>query len=351
MRSEGMRRMEKKKKVLAFGEIMLRLKTPEHLRIVQADEFEASYGGAEANVSASLAMFEDPVHFVTKLPDNPVGMAALGELRRFGVDTSRVVRGGKRLGIYYFEKGSDIRPTNVVYDREYSAFSMAEAREFDWETLLADVDVFYFSGVTPAVSESVHQAVKNALKVCTERGIEVVCDLNYRSKMWSSERAQQVMGELMKDVTICIANDEDFESSLGIHAFDGDMAHGIDQIDTYKRGMKEIMERYPNCHAVASVLRNMHTVEDGDWMGIYLTGDTFFETPVHTVHSLEAVGAGDAFAGALLHGLVNGFTPQKMIDFAIAGSVMKLMIQHDFNVVNEAEILRIMKSNDTNLQR
>ena len=131
MRSEGMRRMEKKKKVLAFGEIMLRLKTPEHLRIVQADEFEASYGGAEANVSASLAMFEDPVHFVTKLPDNPVGMAALGELRRFGVDTSRVVRGGKRLGIYYFEKGSDIRPTNVVYDREYSAFSMAEAREFE----------------------------------------------------------------------------------------------------------------------------------------------------------------------------------------------------------------------------
>lgn len=338
-------------KIVTFGEIMLRLKTPENLRIIQSTDFEASYGGAEANVAVSLAMFEDPVSFVTKLPDNPVGLAALNEVRRFGVDTSPVIKGGKRLGIYYFEKGTDIRPTNVVYDREFSALALSRPDEFHWEEILKDADIFYFSGVTPAVSDSVCQSVKNALEYCRSRGIQVVCDLNYRSKMWDTERAQQVMKELMDHVTLCIANDEDFEAALGIHAFDGDVAHGIDQIDTYKAGMEEIQKQYPGCLAVASVLRNMHTVEDGHWMGIYLKDGKFYESPVHKVHSLEAVGAGDAFAGGLLHGLARGFDPQKMIDFAITASVMKLMIQHDFNVVNEADILRIMKSGDTNLQR
>ena len=338
-------------KVMTFGEIMLRLKTPEYLRILQADAFEASYGGAESNVAVSLAMFGDEAAYVTKLPDNPVGLAALGEVRRFGVDTSRVIRGGSRLGIYYFEKGTDIRPTNVVYDREYSALALSEAAEFDWETILRDIDVFYFSGVTPAISESVEQEVREALAFCRAHGIQVVCDLNYRSKMWSTEKAQKVMGELMNYVDLCIANDEDFESTLGIHAFDGDMAHGIDQIDSYKEGMKEILRQYPGCKAVANVLRNMRTVEDGDWMGIYLKDGVFYESPVHTVHSLEAVGAGDAFAGGLLHGIVREFDPQKTIDFAISASVLKLMIQKDFNIVTEKDVLQVMKSKDTNLQR
>ncbi|MGN0313931.1 MAG: sugar kinase [Fusicatenibacter sp.] len=338
-------------RVVTFGELLLRLKTPEYLRILQSDTFEASYGGAESNVAVSLSMLGDEVSFVTKVPDQSVGLAALNEVRRYGVDTSRVLLGGSRLGIYYFEKGSNIRPTSVLYDREYSAFAMAEAQEFSWDQILKDVDIFYFSGVTPAVSDSIEQAVRDALIYCREHSILVVCDLNYRSKMWTTEKAQKVMGELMNWIDLCIANDEDFESSLGIHAFDGDMAHGIDQIDTYKEGMKEIVRRYPNCKSVASVLRNMRTVEDGDWMGIYYSGGRFYESPVHTVHSLEAVGAGDAFAGALLHAIVRGFEPQKAIDFSITASVMKLMIQHDFNVVNEAEILRIMKTKDVNLQR
>ena len=338
-------------KVVTFGEIMLRLKTPEHLRIIQTDSFEASYGGAEANVAVSLAMMNDPVSFVTKLPDNPVGMAALNEVRRFGVDTSKVLHGGERLGTYFFEKGCNIRPTNVVYDRKYSALSMADASEFDWKTILKDADIFYFSGVTPAVSDQIAQVVEQALIYCQDHGLQVVCDLNYRSKMWSTEKAQKVMRRLMKYVTLCIANDEDFEATLGIHAFDGDLSRGIDQITTYKEGMQEILNQYPNCRAVASVLRDIHSVEDGDWMGIYLKDGVFYETPIHTVHSLEAVGAGDAFAGALLHGLARKFPPQKLIDFAIAGSVMKLMIQHDFNVVTEADILRIMKTSDTNLSR
>ena len=173
-------------KILTFGEIMLRLKTPENLRILQAQDFEVSYGGAEANVAVSLAMMEDPVAFVTKLPDNPVGLAAHNEIRRFGVDTSGILKGGERLGIYYFEKGTNIRPTNVVYDRAYSSFAQAAPEEFHWEELLKDVDIFYFSGVTPAVSEGIEKAVLEALKYCKEHSIEVVCDLNYRGKMWNT---------------------------------------------------------------------------------------------------------------------------------------------------------------------
>ena len=328
-------------KILTFGEIMLRLKTPEHLRIVQANGFEASYGGAESNVAVSLSTLGDDAAFLTKLPDNPVGNAAFNELRRYGVDTSRILRGGPRLGIYYFEKGNDIRPTSVLYDRAGSALAKASATEFDWEALLSGIDIFFFSGVTPAISPSVEQAVSNALNYCHTHGITVICDLNYRAKMWSREKAQSVMKKLMQYVDLCIANDEDFEAALGIHAFDGDMA----------QGMQKIQELYPNCSAVASVLRNLKTAEDGEWMGIYLKDGHFYESPIHTVHSLEAVGAGDAFAGALIHGLVHQFSPQKLIDFSITASVMKLMIQHDFNLVSEDEILRIMKTGETNVIR
>ena len=338
-------------KILTFGEIMLRLKTPEYLRIVQANGFEASYGGAESNVAVSLSTLGDDAAFLTKLPDNPVGNAAFNELRRYGVDTSRILRGGPRLGIYYFEKGNDIRPTSVLYDRAGSALAKASATEFDWEALLSGIDIFFFSGVTPAISPSVEQAVSNALNYCHTHGITVICDLNYRAKMWSREKAQSVMKELMQYVDLCIANDEDFEAALGIHAFDGDMAHGIDQIETYRQGMQKIQELYPNCSAVASVLRNLKTAEDGEWMGIYLKDGHFYESPIHTVHSLEAVGAGDAFAGALIHGLVHQFSPQKLSDFSTTASVMKLMIQHDFNLLSEDEILRIMKTGETNVIR
>ncbi len=216
---------------------------------------------------------------------------------------------------------------------------------------ISAADIFYFSGVTPAISDNIEIALIEALKYCKEHNIQVVCDLNYRGKMWSTEKAQSVMKQLMNYVDLCIANDEDFESSLGIHAFDGDLSHGINQIDDYKRGMLEITKQYPNCKAVASVLRNIHTVEDGQWMGIYLCDGKFYESPIHTVHSLEAVGAGDAFAAGLLHALVKGFSPQKLIDFSIAASIMKLMIQHDFNVVSEEEIFKIMKSKEVNLSR
>ena len=227
-------------KILTFGELMLRLKTPEHLKILQADTFEASYGGAEANVAVSLATLGNDVSYVTKVPEHQVGQAAINEIRRFGVDTTRVLRGGGRVGIYYFEKGTNIRPTSVVYDRAYSAIAMAEAEEFDWEKLLEGVDLFYFSGITPAISCEIEKTLESALMLCKEKKIQVVCDLNYRGKMWSAKDAQRVMRRLMSYVDVCIANDEDFESSLGIPAYDGDMSRGIEQIESYKEGMLEI---------------------------------------------------------------------------------------------------------------
>ena len=336
-------------KILTFGELMLRLKTPEHLKILQADTFEASYGGAEANVAVSLATLGNDVSYVTKVPEHQVGQAAINEIRRFGVDTTRVLRGGGRVGIYYFEKGTNIRPTSVVYDRAYSAIAMAEAEEFDWEKLLEGVDLFYFSGITPAISCEIEKTLESALMLCKEKKIQVVCDLNYRGKMWSAKDAQRVMRRLMSYVDVCIANDEDFESSLGIPAYDGDMSRGIEQIESYKEGMLEIQKQFPNCKVVASVLRNLYTVED--WMGIYLKDGKFYESPVHKVHSFEAVGAGDAFGAGLIHAMAHDFAPQRTIDFAISASVLKLMIQHDANVVSEKEIEQIMKQGGTNLQR
>lgn len=266
--------------VVTFGEIMLRLKTPENLRIMQSDGFEASYGGAEANVAVSLVMYEDKCAFVSKVPNNPVEMSALSEVRHYGVNTEYMLRGGDRLGIYFFEKGSDIRSTNVVYDRAFSAFSLSQPSEYHWENILEPGDVFYFSGVTPAVSKYVEDTVRSALKYCKEKDIQVICDLNYRGKMWSKEQAQVVMRDLMQ----------------------------------------------------------------------YVDGK-FYQSPIHRVHSLEAVGAGDAYGAAFVHGLINGFDPQKIVDFAISTSVLKLMIQHNFNVVTQEDVFKIMNSKNANLSR
>lgn len=330
-------------KVLTFGEMMLRLKPPAFSRILQADSFEASYGGAESNVAVSLSLFHNDAAYLTKFPDNPLGEAALGTLRRYGVDTSRVMRGGSRLGTYYFEKGTNIRPTSVVYDRAGSSISTAKRAEFDWNALLDGVDYFYFSGITPAISDELASAVKEALVCCKEKGIVVVSDLNYRKKMWTPEKAQAVMHELMPYVDVCIANDEDFEATMGIRAFDGDMSRGIDQIDSFRAGMKEITKQYPNCHTVASVLRNIYSVEESEWMGILLTDGKFYDSPVHKVRVMEGVAAGDAFGAGLIHGLLHQENPQDTVDFAIAASVLKLMISGDLNLVTEAEVRAAMQ--------
>ena len=330
-------------KVLTFGEMMLRLKPVGFERIVQTNTFEAAYGGAEANVAVSLAQLGHEAAYLSKLPENPLGEAAIGELRKYGVDTSRVLRGGPRLGMYFFEKGNGARGTGVVYDRAGSSIATAKSEEFNWTEIFKDVEIFYFSGITPAISKELESALMSALAYCKANKITVVCDLSYRGKMWKPAQAQVVMHELMPFVDVCVANDEDFEAMLGIKAFDGDLSNGISQIEDFREGMKEITKRYPNCKTVASVLRDINSVEQSDWMAILYQNDQFYDTPVHNVNVMEGVAAGDAFGAGLLHGLVHKLEPQETIEFAIAASVLKLSISGDLNLVTESEIRNAMQ--------
>lgn len=329
-------------KIVTFGEMMMRLKPSNMKRVLQADQFDVNYGGSEANVAVSLSIFGDNVAYVSKFPENILGQAAINQLRQFGVDTSLILHGGPRLGMYVFEKGHSIRSTKVTYDRAGSSFALSRATEYDWGKLLNGADYFYFSGITPALSAELRQAVLNACQYCNEHGIKVACDLNFRGKLWTTEEAQNFMKKVMPFVTICIANDEDFEQSLGIHAFDGDMSHGIEQHATFENGMKEITKRYPNVKVVASVLRNIQSVDKSTWMGLVYRDGKFTESPAYQVDVLEGVAAGDAFGAGLMHGIVNGFADQELVDYAIAASVLKLTVLGDLNITTEADVRALM---------
>lgn len=329
-------------KVLTFGEMMLRLKPPVNGRIIQSDTFEAAYGGAEANVAVSLALQGDQAAYLTKLPDNLLGETALGTLRKYGVATDRILRGGPRLGIYFFEKGASVRGTNVVYDRAGSSLAVSKATEYDWPSIFEGVDYFYFSGITPAISEELQQAVLAACAYCQAHDITVACDMNYRGKMWTPEAAQAFTEKVMPYVNIVLAHDEDFISSFGIQAFDGDMTRGIEQKASFKAGMQEVIKRYPNCHTIASVLRDIHSVEDSQWSALLLRDGQFYESPVYQMHVYEGVAGGDAFGAGLMHGFLNDLAPQEQVDYAIAASVLKLTISGDLNLVTEPEIRSVM---------
>lgn len=340
------------KRILTFGEILLRLKSPENQRILQSKSFEAAYGGAEANVATSLSILGDAASFVTKLPNNVLGDTAFNTLRQFGVDTQYVLRGGPRLGIYFFEKGASIRTTNVIYDRFESSFATSKAIEYHWHTLLKDIDYFYFSGITPAISTELRTTLLSACRYCQAHNITVICDLNYRGKLWTSSQAQKVMSKFMEYVNVCIANDEDFEATLGIKAFNGDMKHGIDQAESFEMGMREVIRRYPNCHTVASILRNIASVEDSKWTGLLLHRNKIYRTPIYSLHVLEGVASGDAFGAGLIHSIVNGFSQQEQINYAIAASVLKLTISGDLNLVSDTEIRNVMNTDSpTRVQR
>ncbi|WP_179393842.1 sugar kinase [Lacticaseibacillus absianus] len=333
--------------VLTMGEMMLRLKPDGRERVIQADTYAANYGGAEANVATSLALLGDSAAFFSKLPRNPLGDAALGTLRRYGVDVSRVLRGGDRLGIYFFEKGASVRATSVVYDRANSAFAGLTAAECDWPTLLAGVRYFYFSGITAALSEPIRAALLAGCRYCAAHGIAVICDTNYRGKMWSPALAQREMAKLMPYVTVCIANDEDFEATLGIEAFDGDMQNGIAQREQFETAMRAVQAQYPNIKAVASVLRDIHSVEDSRWCALLVTGGKAYASPIYDMQVYEGVAGGDAFAAGLLHGMLNGLAPQQQIDYAIAASVLKLTIPGDLNLVTDPEVRRVMTAGNS----
>lgn len=324
-------------KVVTFGELMLRLAPEGYLRFVQSDKLLATFGGAEANVAVSLANYGVDAAFVSKLPAHEIGQNAVNSLRKFGVDTTKIVRGGDRIGIYYCEKGASQRPSKVIYDRAASSIACASKGDFDWENILKDVNWFHFTGITPALSDSVAEITLDALKVCKAKGITVSCDLNFRKKLWSKEKAGKVMGGLMQYVDYCIANEEDAKDVFGIEADNTDITSGKLDRNGYISVAKKLTDKFV-FKGVAITLRESLSANDNNWSGMLYTDGTAHFSKKYAMHIVDRVGGGDSFGGGLIYALCNGYEPQKAIEFAIAASCLKHSIEGDYNMVTVKEV-------------
>ncbi len=328
------------KKAVTFGELMLRLAPEGYLRFVQAEKYQATFGGAEANVAVSLANYGIDAQFVTKLPTHEIGQSAVNSLRKFGVDTSKIVRGGDRVGIYYCEKGASQRPSKVIYDRAYSAIAMAKKEDFDWDSILDGAEWFHFTGITPALSDEMAEITLEACKAARAKGITVSCDLNFRKKLWSKEKAGQVMGEICKFVDVCIANEEDAKDVFGIEADGSDITGGKLDRDGYISVAKKLTDRF-GFKAVAITLRESKSANDNDWSGMLYTGGQAYFSKKYSIHIVDRVGGGDSFGGGLIYSMMNGAEPQAAIEFAIAASCLKHSIEGDYNLVSVAEVMTL----------
>ncbi|NLL08379.1 MAG: sugar kinase [Firmicutes bacterium] len=324
------------KKVVTFGEIMLRLTPPDYKRIVQAESFEVIYGGGEANVAITLANFGLESYYITKLPGNPLGQAALNALRRYGVNTDYIARGGERLGIYFCENGASQRPSLVIYDRAHSAIAQASPGDFDWERVFAGADWFHITGITPALSEGTAEISLQAVQAAKEHGLKVSCDLNYRAKLWSRERAGEVMSRLMQYVDVCIANEEDAEMVFGIKS-GSDISSGSINVEGFRDVAQQLMDRF-GLELVGSHLRISRSASDNGWLVVLYDGSKFVQSTEYDIHIVDRVGGGDAFAGALIYALLNKFTLQEAAEFGAAASCLKQTIPGDFNHVTLAEV-------------
>lgn len=316
---------------------MLRLNPEGYLRFVQADKYEATFGGGEANVAVSLANYGMDASFVTKLPSHEIGQCAINELRRYGVDTSKIVRGGPRVGIYYAEKGASQRPSKVIYDRAGSSIALAQPSDFNWDEIFEGADWFHFTGITPALGGNLPEICLEACKAAHERGITVSCDLNYRKKLWTCEQARECMSKLVPYVDVCISNEEDAKDVFGIEAENTDIDSGKLNHEGYISVARQLSERF-GCKYVAITLRSSISANDNDWAGmLYTDGKAHFSKQYH-MHIVDRVGGGDSFGGGLIYSLLSGYDPQKAIDFAVAASCLKHTIEHDFNLCSVAEV-------------
>ena len=328
------------KKVITFGELMLRLAPENYLRFVQSEKYEATYGGAEANVAVSLANYGIDVAFVSKLPTHEIGQSAVNSLRKFGVDTSKIVRGGERVGIYYCEKGASQRPSKVIYDRAYSSISMAKEQDFDWDKIFEEVEWFHFTGITPALSDEVAKICLIAVKKAKEKGITISCDLNFRKKLWTKEKAGQVMSELCEYIDYCIANEEDAKDVFGIEADNTDIYGGKLDREGYISVAKKLTDRF-NFKGVAITLRESKSANDNDWSGMLYTNGQAVFSKKYSMHIVDRVGGGDSFGAGLIYSLLNGYDSQRAIEFAVAASCLKHTIEGDYNMVSVSEVLNL----------
>jgi len=316
---------------------MLRLAPEGYLRFAQADKFGVVYGGGEANVAVSLSNYGIDAAFVTKLPKHEIGQAAVNELRKFGVNTSMILRGGERIGIYYLEKGASQRPSKVVYDRKYSSISEVKTGEFNWDEIFAGAEWFHFTGITPALSADAAAVTLEACKKAKEKGLTVSCDLNYRKNLWTTEEAGRVMAGIMEFVDVCIANEEDAEKVFGIHAGESNVDGGHLDHDGYKEVAKKLKEKFNFSH-VAITLRESITANDNVWGAMFYDGNDFFFSKKYDVHIVDRVGGGDSFGGGLTYAMLNKYSPQDAIEFAVAASCIKHTVEGDFNHASVAEV-------------
>ena len=325
------------KKVVTFGELMLRLAPNGYMRFIQADTFGATYGGGEANVSVSLANLGMDTKFVTKLPKHEIGQAAINSLRKYGVDTSDIIRGGERVGIYYLEKGASQRPSKVIYDRANSAISLASPDEFDWDRIFEGVEWFHFTGITPALSDNAAEICLCACKKAKEKGITVSFDLNYRKNLWTTQKAQEVVTKLVPYIDVCIANEEDAEKIFGIKAEDTDVSNGQLNHEGYKQVARIMMERY-GFKLIATTLRESISANDNKWSAMLYDGKEYFASKKYDLHIVDRVGGGDSFGAGLIYAQMNDYSLQDTIEFAVASSCLKHSIEGDYNLVSVAEV-------------
>ena len=330
-------------KFITFGEIMFRLNPEGYLRLVQADKLEVSVAGGEANVSVSLANYGLDTAFVSKVPAHEVGDVVIRGLRAYGIDTRHVIRGGNRLGIYYVEKGASQRPSKVIYDRENSAISLADPKEFDWDAILDGAQWLHWTGITPALSDNMVQATLDACKKAKEKGVTVSCDLNYRKKLWSREKAGQVMSQLVPYVDVCIANEEDCADVFGIHAEGTDIEGGKLNHEGYISVARRLSQKF-GCKKVAITLRGSISASENDWAGMLYDAatDTANFSRQYNIKIVDRVGGGDSFGGGLIYALSQGYSDADAINFAVAASCLKHTIEHDFNQVKVDEVLALM---------
>jgi len=331
-------------KIVTFGEIMLRLAPPGLERFLQTPQFVATFGGGEANVAVALAQFGLPAAYVTVLPENPIADAAIAELRRFNVDTSRIVRGKGRLGIYYLEAGANQRPSKVIYDRAGSAIAIAKTGDIDWDATFLGASWFHVTGITPAISASAAELSLESARKAREKGLTVSCDLNYRKNLWKyGKTAAEVMRELMQYVDIAIANEEDVQMALGIQA-DVDVHAGKLDRAAYEKLTAKVLDAFPKLRAIAVTLRESHNASHNGWAACLNNRQEFLVSRHYDItHIVDRVGGGDCFAGGLIYGMISLPTHGDALEFAVAASCLKHSIMGDFSRVSVDEVNSLIK--------
>ncbi len=329
-------------KIVTFGELMLRLQPYNYERFVQCDHVAFTFGGGEANVAVSLANYDMDVAYVTKLPKHAIGQAAVNSLRRYGVDTSLIVRGGDRVGIYFNEKGASQRGSVCIYDRAHSAIQQASCQDFDWNKIFDGAQWFHFTGITPALGPNVVEICREACKAAKERGIKISCDLNYRGKLWTREEARAAMTDLCQYVDVCISNEEDAKDVFGIEAEATDIYGGSLNHEGYKSVAKQLADKF-GFEMVAITLRESHSAFDNGWSAMLynVAEDEYCFSKKYDLHIIDRVGGGDSFGGGLIYSLMTGKSTQDAVEFAVAASALKHSIEGDYNMVTVAEVEKL----------